>query len=75
MSASELRQGGWGISKNAETTDTDTGEPLGFFSLTLDAFLGSMLPQYMALSISFVSQLVSSKRNLGHFEARYEVEL
>ena len=37
-------------------------------------FLGSMLPQYMALS---VSQLVTlrQKKNLGHFEARYEVEL
>ena len=37
-------------------------------------FLGSMLPQYMALSVSFVS-FVCQKKNLGHFEAWYEVEL
>ena len=37
-------------------------------------FLGSMLPQYMALSVSFVSQFVK-KKNLGLFQARYEVEL
>ena len=29
-------------------------------------FLGSMLPQYMALSVSFVT-LRLSKKNLGHF--------
>ena len=32
-------------------------------------FLGSMLPQYMALSVSFVSS-VCQKKNLGRFEAR-----
>ena len=41
---------------------------------TRNRFLGSMLPQYMALSVSFVSY-VCQKKNLGHFEARYEVEL
>ena len=45
---------------------------LNFFSDT--KFLGSMLPQYMALSVSLVS-FMSQKIKLGHFEARYEVEL
>ena len=34
-------------------------------------FLGSMLPQYMALPVSQFRH----KKNLGHFEARYEVEI
>ena len=34
--------------------------------LALAKFLVSMLPQYMALSVSFVS-CVCRKRNLGHF--------
>ena len=39
-------------------------------------FLGSMLPQYMALSVSSVTlRYVCQKKNLGHFEARYEVEI
>ena len=38
-------------------------------------FLGSMLPQYMALSNMYVCYVCVSKKNLGHFEAWYEVEL
>ena len=37
-------------------------------------FLGSMMPQYMALSVSSVSS-VCQKIFFGHFEARYEVEI
>ena len=44
------------------------------FYLLMNYFLGSMLTQNMALS---VGQLVTlrQKKNLGHFEARYEVEI
>ena len=38
-------------------------------------FLGSMLPQYMALSVPFRYSTLRQKKNLGHFEARYEVEI
>ena len=34
-------------------------------AMLVQMFLGSMLPQYMALSVSFVSQFV--KKKLGHF--------
>ena len=36
-------------------------------------FLGSMLPQYNIWLCPF--RFVSQKKNLGHFEARYEVEI
>ena len=38
--------------------------------------LGSMLPQYMALSIcQFVTLCVCVQKNFGHFYARWETEI
>ena len=48
-----------GLPEDSELMDFDKLFCSSNFLLT---FLGSMLPQYMALSVSFVSQLVCQKK-------------